>query len=385
MNYSFKKVFVAACFGMLSFGMVMITIGSLLPELMNKFEMGSIAAGVLTSLLPVGILSGSLLFGPIADRYGYKWLMIISALLEAIGVIGVGLGEKIIVVQFSVFLIGFGGGVINGAANSLVADISEKNKGANLSLLGVFYGVGALGMPFLLAVLSGVFNFSTILLSVGVFIFCIVLFYLSISFPVSKQPQGFPLKDGLKIVRNPILLFCGLSAFFASSVEGVMNNWLTSFFSINNMGTKSEGLYFLTFMVLALTVMRVVLGGLLKKFNPFSVMIFLTVFLLIGFGFLFTGLKMYTLIGVIFIGIGTAANFPVLLGYIAELFPKLSATAFSVVFTMALTGNTISNYGMGHISEIWSVKALPIFGSILSLLMIGMMFMFKSSAFKKKG
>ncbi|MDH5383048.1 MAG: MFS transporter, partial [Cyclobacteriaceae bacterium] len=88
MNYSFKKVFVAACFGMLSFGMVMITIGSLLPELMNKFEMGSIAAGVLTSLLPVGILSGSLLFGPIADRYGYKWLMIISALLEAIGVIG---------------------------------------------------------------------------------------------------------------------------------------------------------------------------------------------------------------------------------------------------------------------------------------------------------
>ena len=163
MNYSFKKVFVAACFGMLSFGMVMITIGSLLPELMNKFEMGSIAAGVLTSLLPVGILTGSLLFGPIADRYGYKWLMIISALLEAIGVIGVGLGEKIIVVQFSVFLIGFGGGVINGAANSLVADISEKNKGANLSLLGVFYGVGALGMPFLLAVLSGVFNFSTVL------------------------------------------------------------------------------------------------------------------------------------------------------------------------------------------------------------------------------
>ena len=48
------------------------------------------------------------------------------------------------------FLFGLGGGAVNGATNALVSDISEKDKGANLSLLGVFFGLGALGMPFIL-------------------------------------------------------------------------------------------------------------------------------------------------------------------------------------------------------------------------------------------
>jgi hypothetical protein len=34
-----------------------------------------------------------------------------------------------------------------------VADISKDSKTANLSLLGVFFGIGALGMPFILGLL----------------------------------------------------------------------------------------------------------------------------------------------------------------------------------------------------------------------------------------
>jgi hypothetical protein len=56
--------------------------------------------------------------------------------------------------RFCAFLIGFGGGAVNGATNALVADISDKYKGANLSLLGVFFGIGALGMPLVLGILK---------------------------------------------------------------------------------------------------------------------------------------------------------------------------------------------------------------------------------------
>jgi hypothetical protein len=37
-------------------------------------------------------------------------------------------------------VLGFGGGIINGSTNAVVADISSEDKGANLSLLGVFFG-----------------------------------------------------------------------------------------------------------------------------------------------------------------------------------------------------------------------------------------------------
>ena len=73
------------------------------------------------------------------------------------------------------FLIGFGGGVNNAGTSALVADISEESSGkrsANLSLLGVFYGIGALGVPMLIALLSSSWSFEKILQYIG---FAIVL------------------------------------------------------------------------------------------------------------------------------------------------------------------------------------------------------------------
>src|SRR6185312_11028039 len=96
------------------------TLGSVKHGLEQKYLLDEIASGKLFSILPFGILLGSLLFGPFCDKYGYKVL---------------------------IFLFGLGGGAINGATSALVSDISDKDKGANLSLLGVFFGIGALGMP----------------------------------------------------------------------------------------------------------------------------------------------------------------------------------------------------------------------------------------------
>ncbi|MDH3245882.1 MAG: hypothetical protein OEM26_14775, partial [Saprospiraceae bacterium] len=69
MNYHFHKVFAAACVGMLLFGIVLISLGSILPELLNRFGLSEIQAGTLAAILPAGILLGSLVFGPIVDRY----------------------------------------------------------------------------------------------------------------------------------------------------------------------------------------------------------------------------------------------------------------------------------------------------------------------------
>jgi MFS family permease len=90
-HYSFQRVFAAACIGMLLFGVVIITLGSILPSLINKFELDEIGAGALTSILPGGILAGSLVFGPLVDRYSYKYLLVISALIIMLGLQGIAI------------------------------------------------------------------------------------------------------------------------------------------------------------------------------------------------------------------------------------------------------------------------------------------------------
>ena len=77
--YNRKLNFLASCFGILLFGMGIITLGSIQPDLQERFSSDDFSAGTLFSILPIGILTGSLIFGPVCDRYGYKLILISSA------------------------------------------------------------------------------------------------------------------------------------------------------------------------------------------------------------------------------------------------------------------------------------------------------------------
>ena len=89
-----KLLFWSACVGLLLFGISIITLGSVAPAMKAKFQLDDLAAGTLFSILPFGILTGSLLFGPICDRYGYKLLLALSCALLFIGFQGIAFASS---------------------------------------------------------------------------------------------------------------------------------------------------------------------------------------------------------------------------------------------------------------------------------------------------
>ena len=359
--YKRTRVFAAACIGLFLFGMILITLGSILPLLKTKFEADGLNAGILASILPIGILTGSLIFGPIVDRYGYKSLLILSVLISALALEGLAFTQSLPLLYICIFLIGFGGGSINGGTSALVSDISTENKGASLSILGVFFGIGALGMPLLLGALSKNFLYTTILAAVGFFMLLPVIYFLFIAFPAPKQAQGFPLKEGVKLLKEPALLLTGFFLFFQSGVESLVNNWTTSFLQDKVRTTHEDALYALSFYLVGLTIVRLLLGTLLKKISSF--MVLMTSLLLIASGsfiLMYTSTYTISFTALIITGIGLAAGFPVMLGYVGQLYASLSGTAFSIALVIALTGNTIINYLFGMIADKYSIHYLPL-------------------------
>src|SRR5512135_3343310 len=107
-------VFTAACLGMLLFGIVFLSLGSVNNLLAERFHLDDNGIGTLTALLPFGILAGAVVFGPVVDRFGYKWMLISCSLLVLAGLQGMAFAGSRGWVQFFVFLVGFGGGVLNG-------------------------------------------------------------------------------------------------------------------------------------------------------------------------------------------------------------------------------------------------------------------------------
>ncbi|MCW3116311.1 MAG: putative transporter, partial [Chitinophagaceae bacterium] len=93
--YKRNQVFAAACIALLQFGITLITLGSILPAVTEKFKLDELSTGQLVSILPVGILVGSFVFGPIVDRYGYKILLIAGVLISVIGLEGLSFTESL--------------------------------------------------------------------------------------------------------------------------------------------------------------------------------------------------------------------------------------------------------------------------------------------------
>ncbi len=362
-DYSFRKVFASACLGMLMFGMVIIILGSILPSLVDKFELDEVGAGILTSLLPLGILIGSLLFGPLVDRHSYKYLLVVSSLIIIGGMEGIAFTDNLFFLQGSILFIGVGGGAINGGTNALVADISGSNgsnRSANLSFLGVFFGIGALGMPLLLGFLSEYFSYFEIIAAIGLVLILPTILFMVIRFPEPKQGHGAPLSESVKLVRDPSLLLLGLILFFQSGVEGIISNWSTLFLVTESGFIHGNALFALSVFVISLTAARLVLTFILNRARSYKVLLISVVVTFSGIFCLMFSFPHHELVALAMLGIGLAAGFPLVLSYVGTLYPDLSGTAFSLVLVIGLAGNILLNFIMGLISSSLGIKIYPL-------------------------
>ena len=377
--YNRKYVFAASCLGMLLFGIGLITLGAVVPELRLKFQLDEISAGTLFSIFPIGILIGSLLFGPIADRYGYKWLLVISCIGLFLGFEGIAFASSVSLLKLSIFSFGIFGGVINGATNAVVADISSEAKGANLSLLGVFFGIGALGMPFVLGMLRNRYSFEQIIEFMGLLILIVGGFYAFIQFPPSKKAQGFALAEAGLLFKDALLILIAFFLFCQSSFEAIINNWTTSYLSSQLSIEKENALYALSLYVLGMTVMRLLTGSIFRSVSPKKILLASFVLILAGIGSLKSGNSFpFAVAGLILLGMGLAGGFPIMLGIVGEKYAERSGTAFSFVLVFALTGNMLVNYLMGVIAAHWGLHHVTTVAFVeLALMLLLFMLIFR--------
>ena len=370
-----RVLFTIACLGMLSFGIVLTTLGAVLPNVIDRFGIDTASAGSLFLVLTFGILVGSLVFGPIVDRNGYKGLLLFATALIVIGLEGIAFAPSLGLLRAAVALIGFGGGIINGGANALVADISSEGRTAGLSLLGVFFGVGAVGVPFALGNLLGAFTYTSIIATIGALVVIPLVITAVAPFPAPKQPQGFPLATAQGLARDPTLLLMGLMLFLASGMEITVGGWTATFFKEELQIPDRRALVYLSLYWLGMMLGRIALGSALRRLTPARVLIGCLTIALVGAATLILARsESLAAVGVFLLGAGFAASFPVVLGFVGDRYAHLSGTAFSIVIAMALPGGMILPYAMGVLGAQYGLRGsfvlVPV-GIVLLMVVLG--------------
>ena len=221
-GYSTSSVFVSACAGMAFFGVAMLSLAPILGQLNGIVD----GANGLPSTMSLGILLGTIVFGPVVDRFGYKWLLALSSVLALAGLQGLANFREIGMLHLSIFCLGIGGGILNGETNALVSDIYDDDKrGGRLGLLGAFYCVGALLWTLLNYFIV---DFTITLNAVSAVMAAFIVFFVFTRFPAAKPSENVSMRKTAGLLRYPALILFAVILFFESGFEGAQGNFTVS-------------------------------------------------------------------------------------------------------------------------------------------------------------
>lgn len=343
----------AAYASMFVFGIVMAVLGAILPLLAVRLQLATPEIGKLFLVMNGAMLASSLVLGLAMDRFGMKPPLAVGPLLVAAGLATVLNATTFVALLPSVVLFGIGGGALNGAANTLIADLHEdpRRKGAALNRLGVFFGFGALFLPFVIGALLARYSVAPLLIATSALCAAVGVFASSQRFPAPKQRRAFPLGDVRRFLRSPLVLTFAFLLFFESGVEFTLGGFISTYL-IRDIGLSSIAVasWILAGYWASIMIFRAILSRTALRMDPYRTLLLCSSGA--GIGALLAALAPSPAIaafGIIICGCSLAGIYPTSLGIAGDRFQSHSGTVFGILFTIALAGGMILPWIAGQI------------------------------------
>ncbi|MCY7433435.1 MFS transporter [Bacillus safensis] len=359
-----KKVFYFGCVFYFFIGTIHVFFGSLTPYLLSSYDKGP---GELSSLIFfqfIGFLTGVLLSPILVRKKGYGAVLTMGLLLM-IGSLLLGLlvpGWTTLVLAG--FFLGSGAGSLETTAGAYV--ISMANSAKRISIMEVFFGLGALLFPLviLLTVTEQTWQY-VFLFQVGALTFFLMLWLVF----MNKLPHGQmdapstggTRKPSLLVDRNNrmivVIMIC--FAFFYAGIETNFANFLPSI--MLEKGGENWGLFAVSTFWTAIVIGRTVIARKADQLHPLrflklsaSLMILLLVI------FALTTHITAQLILIFFIGLCAAGMFPIALTASALMIENAIDEATSYFIAAASLGGACLSFLIGFSLE-WAGAASAVF------------------------
>jgi fucose permease len=123
--------------------------GTLLPILLEQFQIRLVEAGSMFALQPIGYLLSVLAAAQLIGRFGMRAMLAAALCTSAVGLVGFGLVSHWVVGAVMMCLFGLGLGIFEVAANMLLIIIGGERRANVLNLAHLFFGVGSFIGPLL--------------------------------------------------------------------------------------------------------------------------------------------------------------------------------------------------------------------------------------------
>lgn len=340
----------AAIVAIFIYGMIAATLGTILPELSDRFHLSPSQNGTIAFAQALGLILASLAVGPLLDDEGKK-----IGLVLGLGLISLALfvlprcrGFRSIVALL--FLLGIGGGIVVTAANSLVSDVSETHRATALTLVNLFFGLGALATPFISANLLKR-NWLRLCYTIATLTVVALVVQAITPMPGPTGAGRFVLTDVAPVLGRPLLFMIGFFLFLYIGCEVGVWNWLVRHLIAQGI-PESRALNILSLgFALGMLIGRAGVLPILSSVPATTVTMLCSAAMAVTTYFMLqTTRPTVALVWVFLAGISMAPVFPAALSIVGDAFPRMTGTAIGFVITCGWTGLAVSSRIIGAIA-----------------------------------
>jgi fucose permease len=340
----------AAILAIFVYGMIAAMLGTILPDLSDRFRLTPTQNGTIAFAQALGLMIASLGVGPLLDNEGDKAGLILGLAFIAVALFWLPRSKGFRSIVFLLFLLGVGGGIVVTGANALVSGVSETHRATALNLVNLFFGLGGLATPFISA---NVFKKNWVRLCYTVASLTVVSLAIQAmtSMPAPSGAGSFVLADAGPVLGRPLLFLLGFFLFLYISCEVGVWNWLPRHLIAQGL-PESRALNILSLgFALGLLVGRVGVSPILIHVPAVivtlasSIAMAVTTFLMLR-----TSKPTAAAVLVFIAGLAMAPVFPTTLAMVGNAFPRMSGTAIGIVITCGWAGLAVSSRLIGAIA-----------------------------------
>jgi fucose permease len=347
---NYRVLILAAIVAIFIYGMIAAMLGTILPDLSDRFHLTPSQNGTIAFAQALGLIMASLAVGPLLDNEGKKAGLVLGLALISIALFALPRSPGFRSLLLLLFLLGLGGGTVVTGANALVSDVSEAHRASALNLVNLFFGLGALATPFIAA---NLFKRNWVRLCYTIAALTVVTLAIQ---AVTKIPGPtgagrFVLADAAPVLGRPLLFLVGLFLFLYISCEVGIWNWLPRHLIAQGI-PESRALNILSLgFALGLLIGRAGILPVLIRVPAVTVTLVGSACMAITtFSMLRTNKPAAALVLVFLAGISMAPVFPTTLAIVGDAFPRMTGTAIGFVITCGWTGLAVSSRIIGIIA-----------------------------------
>ena len=340
----------AAILAIFVYGMIAAMLGTILPDLSDRFDLTPTQNGTIAFAQALGLMIASLGVGPLLDTEGDKVGLLLGLAFIAVALFWLPRSKGFRSIVFLLFLLGVGGGIVVTGANALVSGVSEAHRATALNLVNLFFGLGGLATPFISANLFKK-NWVRLCYTVASLTVVVLVVQAVAKMPAPSGAAGFVLADAGPILGRPLLFLLGFFLFLYISCEVGVWNWLPRHLIAQGI-PESRALNILSLgFALGLLVGRVGISQVLIHVPAVTVTLGASIAMAVTTFLMLKTSKPAVAAALVFIaGLAMAPVFPTTLAMVGNAFPRMSGTAIGFVITCGWAGLAVSSRLIGAIA-----------------------------------